>query len=276
MSATSRHFLMCPPTHFEVTYAINPWMTLGAPVDTSVAVRQWETLVATYRQLGHTVDLLEPVAGLPDMVFAANGATVNDGIVLGARFLHPERTAEAAEHLRWHTAHAQRLGWREVVTPTFVNEAEGDFLRAGEIILAGWGRRTDRRAHAELARVSRREVVSLELVDPRYYHLDVALFVVDDVRRGVPLVAYYPSAFSAHSLAILEWLYPDAIVVGGDDADVLGLNAVSDGENVVLPAQAEKLAAQVAERGYVPVPVDLSELLMGGGSVKCCTQELRA
>src|SRR5260370_31141791 len=94
-TATPRSYLMCPPEHFDVTYAINPWMRLDAPVDRDLAMRQWETLRQTYASLGHSVSVIDPVPGLPDMVFAANGATVIDGTVLGVRFRYQQRAAEA-------------------------------------------------------------------------------------------------------------------------------------------------------------------------------------
>ena len=110
---------------------------------------------------------------------------------------------------------------------------------------------------------------SLELVDPRFYHLDTALAVLDDTT-----IAYYPPAFSATARARLRDLYPDAIEVASADAYVLGLNAVSDGLHVVLPAAATGFANQLVEAGFEPIGVDLSELLKGGGSVKCCTLEV--
>jgi N-dimethylarginine dimethylaminohydrolase len=264
---TRRHYLMCRPEHFAVTYAINPWMHPDVPVDRALALRQWDELRRTYLDLGHRVDLLEPVAGLPDMVYAANGATVVDGVVLGARFRHPQRSPEAAAHMAWFRA----AGFRRVVEPEFVNEGEGDLLVAGDAMLAGTGFRTDRRAHAEAAHVLGRPVISLELVDPRFYHLDTAIAVLDE-----DTIAWLPEAFSPASRAVLSARFPDAVVAGIDDAAVLGLNAVSDGRHVVLPAQAPKLAAALAERGFTPVPVDLSELLKGGGGPKCCTLEVRS
>src|SRR5215475_11279408 len=99
----ARTYLMCPPEHFAVSYAINPWMHPDDPVDTVRAMRQWEHLRATFTSLGHTVHIIEPVAGLPDMVFAANGACVVDGKVLGARFLYPQRAAEGPAYQRWFT-----------------------------------------------------------------------------------------------------------------------------------------------------------------------------
>jgi N-dimethylarginine dimethylaminohydrolase len=268
-TATPRRYLMCPPTYFAVEYAINPWMVPGTRVDRALAMAQWDRLCGTYRELGHTVDLLAPVPGLPDMVFAANGATVVGGTVLGARFRHPQRAAEAAAHAGWF----RRTGLR-VVEPEFVNEGEGDLLVVGPgtdtVILAGTGFRTDPRAHGEAARVLGRTVVSLELTDPRYYHLDTAVAVLD-----ATTIAWLPEAFTPASRAVLRERFPDAVVADPGDAAVLGLNAVSDGRHVVLPARAARLAAALRDHGFVPVPVDLSELLKGGGGPKCCTLEVR-
>jgi N-dimethylarginine dimethylaminohydrolase len=264
--ARPRQFLMCRPEHFEVRYRINPWMRPGTLVDRDRAIAQWEALRQAYLDLGHRVDLLDPVPGLPDMVYAANGATVVGGVVLGARFRHAERAPEAAAHRAWFTA----AGF-PVVEPEFVNEGEGDLLVVGDVVLAGSGFRTDPRAHAEAAAVLGREVVGLQLVDPHYYHLDTAMAVLDDAT-----IAWLPEAFAPSSQDVVRSRFPDALVADPRDAAVLGLNAVSDGRHVVLPAQARRLAAAVAERGFTPVPVDLSELLKGGGGPKCCTLEVRS
>ncbi|WP_336923466.1 dimethylargininase [Aquipuribacter sp. SD81] len=264
--AVRRRFLMCAPVHFEVAYAINAWMTPGVTVDRALALRQWTALKDAYTSLGHVVEVLDPVPGLPDMVFAANGAFVVDGIAVGARFAHPERAGEAPAHAAWLEAH----GFGPVTPTVGVHEGEGDLTVVGDLVLAGTGFRTERSAHAEVQERTGRPVVGLELVDPRFYHLDTALFPLDDTT-----VAYYPGAFSDGSRRVLERLYPDAVVASEADALVLGLNSVSDGRHVVLPAAARGLADQLHARGFVPVPVDLSELLKGGGGPKCCTSELR-
>lgn len=264
--ARPRRYLMCRPEHFEVRYAINPWMRPGVPVDRERAIAQWEVLRRTYLDLGHRVDLIDPVPDLPDMVYAANGATVVGGTVLGARFRHPERAAEAVAYRAWFAA----AGYR-VVEPEFVNEGEGDLLVVGDVVLAGHGFRTDPRAHAEAAVALGREVVALRLVDPRFYHLDTAVAVLDHAT-----IAWLPEAFAPQAQEVLRTRFPDAVVADPADAAVLGLNAVCDGRNVVLPAQATGLAAALRERGYTPVPVDLSELLKGGGGPKCCTLEVRS
>nr|WP_189057141.1 dimethylargininase [Longimycelium tulufanense] len=261
---------MCEPRFFTVEYVINPWMRPDQPVSTERAVEQWEQLRRTYERLGHTVETIEPQPGLPDMVFAANSGTVIDGRVLGSRFRAEQRAAEAEHFRRWFLEH----GYRSVVMPEKINEAEGDFAWTGSLLLAGTGFRTDPGAHAEAQEVLGMPVVSLQLVDPRYYHLDVALFVLDDQSEH-PLVAYYPDAFSPGSQQVLRRLFPDAVIANAEDAECLGLNGVSDGRNVVLPMEATHLAEKVAERGFEPVLVDVSELRKSGGGPKCCTMELR-
>ena len=260
----ARRYAMTPPTFFAVEYAINPWMDVTTPVDVGLAQAQWEGLRQTYLRLGHHVDLVEPVPGLPDMVYAANGGFIAHDVAIVARFRFAERAGESRAYADWMSS----LGYRPVST-RHVNEGQGDLLMVGEMVLAGYGFRTDRRAHAEISAALRMPVVSLELVDPRFYHLDTALAVLDD-----HTIAFYPPAFSDAAQEQLHALFPDAIVVGSADAYVLGLNVVSDGLHVVLPSAATGFAAQLREAGFEPVGVDLSELLKGGGSVKCCTLEV--
>jgi N-dimethylarginine dimethylaminohydrolase len=265
-----RTYLMCPPEHFTVTYAINPWMRPDKPADAGLAMRQWDQLRQTYLDLGHEVRVIDPVPGLPDMVFAANGATVVGGTALGARFRYPERAAEGGAYLDWFRAD----GWHAVV-PEHVNEGEGDILTVssadgGRVLLAGYGFRSDQAAAGELEKVFGVPAVSLRLVDPRFYHLDTALCVLDS-----STAMYFPAAFDDEGRSALASVFGELIEAKDEDAEVLGLNAVSDGTHVVLPAQATGLADQLARRGYVPVPVDMSELRKAGGGPKCCTLELR-
>jgi N-dimethylarginine dimethylaminohydrolase len=266
-----RTYLMCAPEHFVVEYAINPWMDVDTPVDTDLAGKQWDVLRETLVGLGHTVHTLEPLVGLPDMVYAANGAFSVDAVVYGARFRYPQRAAEAAAHRTFYEVRS--AGWRFVAAEQ-TNEGEGDLaylpMAYGGLVLAGYGFRTDVAAHAEVQEVLGRPVVSLRLVDPRFYHLDVALAALDDEN-----IAYYPGAFSPGSRGVLRRLFPNAVVADEHDALAFGLNLVSDGRHVVLDAAATALAGKLAAQGYLPVGVELGELKKGGGSVKCCVAELR-
>ena len=263
--SSPRTLLMCRPDFFTVSYRINPWMHPQIPTDTALAVAQWEVLYRTYRQLGFAVHLIDPIAGLPDMVYAANGGFVIDNVAYGASFTYPQRQPEGPAYLDWF-----RSNGFEVRAPQYVNEGEGDFLLVGDTILAGTGFRSASDSHGEVGAIFGREVVTLNLVNPNFYHLDTAVSVLDDSN-----IAYLPSAFDAAGLAILTELFPDAVIVTEADAAVLGLNSFSDGYNVVIADRAHGFASQLHERGYNPIGVDLSELLRGGGGVKCCTLELR-
>ncbi|HEY9311621.1 dimethylargininase [Williamsia sp.] len=261
-----RTYAMTRPSHFEVTYRINPWMNPSVEVDTALALRQWNVLRETYIQLGHSVSEVPALPGLPDMVYAANGGLVVGGIAIAAAFRHPQRQPEGAAYAAW----LDSAGLGPVHTVSGINEGEGDFLVVGDRILAGTGFRTDRDTHRQVAAITGLPVVSLELVDPRYYHLDTALGVLDE-----ETITYYPDAFSPDARRILADLYPTAVLANDADAAVLGLNLVSDGLNVVMTDAAPHLASLLAAAGFNPIGVDLSELLKGGGGVKCCTLELR-
>lgn len=260
-----RTILMCKPDYFTVVYRINPWMDPALPTDTSLAVAQWQTLYDTYVGLGFDVHLIDPIDGLPDMVYAANGGFVIDGIAYGAKFTYPQRQPEGPAYMDWFGANGF-----DVREPVEINEGEGDFLLVGDVILAGTGFRSASNSHEEVSTIYGRTVITLKLVNPSFYHLDTAIAVLDDTN-----IAYLPSAFDEPSLAILRSRYPDAVIVTEEDAAILGLNSYSDGYNVVIAAKAKDFERQLTERGYNPIGVDLSELLLGGGGVKCCTLELR-
>ncbi|MDN4613703.1 N-dimethylarginine dimethylaminohydrolase [Leifsonia sp. F6_8S_P_1B] len=268
-SPRHRTVLMCRPEHFAVVYRINPWMDPARPTDTALAVRQWEQLRGVYLDLGFDVELIDPLPGLPDMVYAANGGFVLGNVAYGASFVHPQRRAEGPAYLEWFRANGF-----ETVEPAEVNEGEGDFLVVGDAILAGTGFRSTDASHRELEAIMGRPVLTLRLTHPDYYHLDTALTVLDET-PGHEHIAYLPSAFDEPSRTLLRERFPDAILVAEEDAAVLGLNAFSNGRDVVIAARATGFAAQLREHGYTPIGVDLSELLRGGGGVKCCTLELR-
>lgn len=258
-----RRYLVASPAHVDVTYAINPWMDPDAPFDPERAAAQWRTLVATLTALGHRVDVLPPLAGLPDLVFSANGALVLGRRALLSRFAHTQRQPEAAHHRTW----LQQQGV-DVVEATSPCEGEGDLLVVGRRVLAGHGFRTSLAAHSQVAAITDRDVVSLELLDPRFYHLDTALGVVDD-----RTVAWFPGAFTDAGRTTIRRIFPDAIEVDEHDALLLGCNLVSDGQHVVVPAGVQRLAADLVARGFTVLPVDLSELLLAGGGPKCCVAE---
>jgi N-dimethylarginine dimethylaminohydrolase len=259
-----RRYLMCPPTYFTVRYRINPWMQPDEPVDTGRAVAQWERLRAQLIEFGHEVALMTPRRELPDLVFTANGGIVVGDRALVPRFRHPERQGESpvfAEALRG-------LGISDVAFATHVNEGEGDFLLTGGRFLAGTGLRSAPGAADEVAEFFDVPVVPLTLVDPRFYHLDTAL-----ARLRADAVVYWPGAFDERSQGVLSDLFPEAVLSDEADAAALALNMVSDGQRVIMAPGRDRLAAQIAERGFEVVTLSTDELRKAGGGAKCCVLE---
>jgi N-dimethylarginine dimethylaminohydrolase len=256
---------MCPPTYFAVRYSINPWMHPAEPVDVLTAIAQWQHLHDALTGLGHRVDLMPADPDLPDMVFTANGGIVIGQRALVPRFRHAERDGESVHFARM----LKGLGIAEVRQARFVNEGEGDFLLTGEHILAGTGPRSDARAVEEVQDYFERPVVALQLIDPRFYHLDTAL-----ARLDAETVVYWPGAFAPTSQDRLQDLFPDAIQATEQEAAALALNMVSDGATVIMTTECNALAERIVERGFAVVRTSTSELRKAGGGAKCCVLEL--
>lgn len=259
-------YLMCRPEYFDVVDTLNPWMDPSVPVSRSTAIDQWEHLVDTYESLGHTVELIQPVVNLVDMVFAANAGVSVGNKMMAAVMASEERRPEQAHYRKFFDS----AGFDDILVPQHINEGEGDFLFTGDVLLAGTGFRTDPRAHVEAQDFFDTETVTLRLVDPRWYHLDTALFSINS-----DLAVWYPGAFDSDSVSELRSRFPDGLEATEADALAFGLNSTTDGVRVVMPDSAPELAESVGELGFDVRSVDLSELLKAGGSVKCCTLELR-
>ena len=259
--------LMCKPEYFDIEYEINAWMSVDNKVDTERARQQWQQLHDQYKKLGFEIELIVPVKGLPDMVFTANGALVIDGKVALPRFRFSERQPETAHFEKWFEEH----GYEQRMQPKANFEGEGDALVLDGKILAGWGFRSSREAHTELAEYFGREVVSLHLVDDHFYHIDTCLAILSE-----HAIAFYPAAFDEESQQRLRSLVPTVIEASDADARAFGLNAMSDGQHVMCSDRAADFHEQLKAAGFTPVPTPISEFQKSGGGVKCLTLTLRS
>jgi N-dimethylarginine dimethylaminohydrolase len=257
--------LMCAPDHFDIEYEINPWMHLENPVNVDLARRQWRLLYDTYKRVGWDVQIIEPVEHLPDMVFTANGGLALEGKVALSRFRQPERQGETEYFQAWFAKRHY-----ETFVPRHDFEGEGDALPWNDVIFAGYPWRTDKAAHPEIADFFGKRVISLQLTDARFYHLDTAFTVVD-----AQSVALFPPAFTEESLREVRRLVPTVIEASLSDALAYGLNAASDGVRIVLNDAALGLISVYRERGFDVYPTPVAEFLKSGGGVKCLSLELR-
>ena len=258
-------FLMCPPTHYDVDYVINPWMEGNLHRSAkAVAAVQWQQLQGVLA--GHArVEQLQPQPGLPDLVFTANAGVVVDDRVVLARFFHPERQGEEPWFQQWF----ESQGYRVTLLPADLPfEGAGDALldRSGGWLWAGHGFRSELAAHPLLAEALAVEVLSLRLMDERFYHLDTCFCPLSD---GTLL--YYPPAFDFYSNRLIETRVPAAkrLVVAEADALAFACNAVNVGRSVILNQASAGLRHQLETRGYDVVETPLSEFLKAGGAAKC-------
>ena len=273
--------LLTDPAHFEVTYTINPWMQPCAWAEDPVghvtaARRSFQSLATALTGAGARLEVMPGIAGLPDMVFPANAAVVLDRLALLARFRHPERRGEEQhfhKHFRALMERGSILDEVAQLPPNCFQEGAGDCIwdAARGRFWAGYGQRSTRQAAVEISAFFCRETTALELVSPRFYHLDVCFCALSGGE-----IFYYPPAFSAASLAaIRDVVAPEDLIEATDeDAARFNVNAINIDDRLVMAAASPDLVARLAERGYRVSEVDLRPFLMAGGGAYCMALRL--
>ncbi len=261
--STTARILMCPPDYFGIEYEINPWMNMQQGANPQPARRQWQRLYQTLCDLGAAIDLLEPIPGLPDLVFTANAGLVFHDMFLPARFRFGVRQGESPHFEKW----ARDRGLTLVPLPESMSfEGAGDALFCGDTLFAGYRFRSDVRSHQWVGERLGVPALPLELVDPRFYHLDTCFC---PVAAGVAI--YYPGAFDEYGRSVLKDRIDRLIEVSAEEAVSFSCNAVVVGRSVVLNQGAPKLAAALESLGFNVRPLEFSEFIKSGGSAKCLT-----
>jgi len=267
--------LMCPPEYFEVAYVINPWMTDNVrKIDRLLAQRQWRTLYDIVSRLAQ-VRLVQPQPSSPDMVFTANAGLVRDRTVILSRFRHEERQSEEPYFAEWFVEHGYQL---HRCPPQLFFEGAGDALfdKGQPLLWMGYGHRSVAGAQAYADAVLRNaghalEVLTLELIDARYYHLDTCFCPLED-----GYLLYYPAAFSAASLLAIEARVAAnrRIACNAADAAAFACNAVNIGRTLVMNHASPELIGALGRCGFDVVQTELSEFMKAGGAAKCLTLAL--
>ena len=288
MAQLQPHILMCPPDFYGIHYEINPWMDMARQAEHSVAVEQWNALHRIILDAGTKVSLLEPVSGLPDLVFTANAAMIyrsrtdipvrhkdaqsggTDKIVrptaLMSRFRYRQRQGEEPYNRRWFAEN----GFEVVDAPeNFSFEGAGDALFCGDTLYAGYRMRSEAAGHQEIGRMIGCRVIPVELVDARYYHLDTCFCPLADGEA-----VWYPPAFDDYGRRAIREYVPRLIEVELPEAERFACNAVVIGRRVITNTGCERLHTALAARGYEPIATPLDEFVKAGGSAKCLTLRL--
>jgi N-dimethylarginine dimethylaminohydrolase len=258
--------LMCPPDHYGIEYEINPWMNRSLGAVRELAFLQWKNLRDTLVELGVTVELLTAQPQLPDLVFTANAGLVFHRRFLSSRFRHEVRARESPFFDAWFAANGFTV---EHLPENMYHEGAGDALFCGDTLFAGYRTRSDATAHHWVGEHFGVRVLPLELVNPRFYHLDTCFC---PLAPGEAL--YFPDAFDDYGRRVLQTHVPNLIPVVEPEAHRFGCNAVVVGKTVVHNSRCPQLAAGLMAAGYRSIEVELDEFLKAGGSAKCLTLRL--
>lgn len=260
------HILMCPPDYYGIEYEINPWMSRERQSDRPLAIEQWNALRATLEELGAEISLVEPVKGLPDLVFTANAAMIYRDRAILARFRHPQRQGEEPHFEAWLREH----GFQVEPPPEAVDfEGAGDALFCGDTLFAGYRMRSDARGHQQIGQMLGVRVIPVELIDAYYYHIDTCFC---PLAPGVAI--YYPGAFDRYGLQALRETIDELIEVPREEAQRFACNAVVVGRAVVTNTGCPELHKALRAHGFDTRETPLGEFVKAGGSAKCLTLRL--
>lgn len=270
MAETRDKILMCPPDYFAVDCAINPWMAGNeGKLDRARAAVQWEGLAEAISQFADVVTMpAQP--DLPDMVFTANAGVVYGNKAIASHFMPHERRPEEAHFKTWFTENGFEL---LDLDAKLAFEGAGECLidRGGPWLWTAHGFRTEIESHPAIESFLGRELVSIKLVDPRFYHLDTCFCPLTG-----GFLMYHPPAFDFESRLAIEARVPPEkrIIVDTTDAGNFGCNAVNVGHEIFLHKVSPTLTKALSKHGFRLHEVELSEFLKSGGSAKCLTLKL--
>ncbi len=258
--------LLCPPDHYAIQYEINPWMDRSRGADPELARAQWQGLRDKLLELGFHVELIDPQPGLPDMVFTANAGLVAGRQFIASNFRFQERRGEEPHFQQWFAGH----GYEVIhLPPELFFEGEGDALFCGDTLFCGYRFRSDVRSHNWLGQRMKCLVISVELVEDRFYHLDTCFCPLPD---GGAI--WYPGAFDDYGRRAIRGHVPDLIEVAQEEALQFACNAVPSGSDIVMPQGCPDLSLKLARRGWRPHTLAMTEFLKAGGACKCLALRL--
>jgi lysine-ketoglutarate reductase/saccharopine dehydrogenase-like protein (TIGR00300 family) len=264
----SIRFLMCSPDYYDVSYEINPWMEGNIHKSSpDRAVEQWHKLYHIIKDRA-IVELVDSQPNLPDMVFTANAGLVLGENAIISRFLHKERQGEEPHFKKWFEEHGYKVYEMPKDLP-FEGAGDALFDREGRWLWAGYGIRSELDSHDYVARWLDIEVLSLRLIDNRFYHLDTCFCPLS----GGYLV-YYPQAFDYYSNQLIERRVPPEKRIAVDEGDAANFvcNAVNINSLVIMNHKvSNSLKQRLRDVNFEVIETPLNEFIKAGGAAKCLT-----
>lgn len=265
--------LMVRPLHYTVDYVINPHMAdQVGKVDTIQAHNEWELVRNLFDQIGIEVRIIEDQDGLPDMVFCANQSLPyideegNRHAIMS--IMHADQRKKEVPYIeQWYRQNGYEVHFLDE------NEIE-DFEGCGDaiwhtgrrLLWGGYGFRSSPKAYKAVSDIFKVPVMTLELVDESFYHLDTCFCVLDEHTALV-----YPDAFTEEGLTLIHNLFDEVIEASQYEAEELfACNAsCPDGRNVIIQQGCTDVNKKLRDAGFAVHEVSTYEFLKSGGSVFC-------
>jgi len=260
---TIKQVLMCPPDNFAVNYQINPWMKIGS-VNKSRAKKQWQNLIGIYQDLGIEIQFInQNHPKMPDLVFSADQGWIERKKIILSNFRYQERKKERTIYQDWF----KKNNFQILKLPEDCYfEGGGEMIRWGKKYFLGFGFRSKKKTAKKIASILQKEVISLQLIDHRFYHLDLGLFVLNE-----KVVFYYPEAFDNASREKLKKIVPLLIPLKKKEAFNFAANSINTDHKVIVQRGNNNFCHQLKYLHYQPIEIDVSEFSKAGGGIHCLT-----
>ncbi len=263
------NYLMCSPKYYDVFYQINPWMKQERAVNHKLAIKQWEYLYEIMQKCGAEISLIEPIKGLPDMVFTANAGLVYENKACIAQFNYPQRQGESVYFENWFIEQNYKILPEHIVNNKKLSfEGMGDALLAENTLYLAHGFRSHPSYYEYFTEKLNIEVISLHLLNPNFYHLDTCFCPLNNKQA-----LWYPPAFSNDSQLILN-KHLDLFAVSKEEAEKFACNAIVIDKSVILPVGCDNTGKYLSKLGFDCYTCDMSEFMLAGGACKCLTLKL--
>jgi N-dimethylarginine dimethylaminohydrolase len=261
-----KKILLCKPLYFDtLDYVINPWMQPGT-INGEKAMQEWNALVQVYQNQDVEIEIIDQQKGSPDMVFATDQGIIQEKKVLLSRFWTKERRNETSYYETWFHEHDYHI----VTLPKDIYfEGNGDSSLWRDKIFIGIGYRADMETCKAVSKLLDREAIPLEIVNPKFYHLDVGFFSLNN-----DTAFYYPPAFSEKSRGVLKKLIPNLIEFTEGEALGFCANSIVTDHQIIHQKDNKTFTEKLKELGYNSIEVDVSEFMKSGGGIHCLTNIL--
>lgn len=259
--------LMCPPKYFRIEFKINPYMDPNDPkkqVNPQIAWKEWRNLYSTIKNMGIEIDLLQPIKGIPDLVFPADmGFVVNPKISRKTVVLSNFKWSERQKETYYYEQYLKKNKYKIIKLPKHIS-FEINIRETDNFYLLGYGIRNDKEGIRYLRKYFDKPVYALKLVSPWFYHLSCALAVLNN-----DTVMYYPKAFDDKSVKLLDKLFKNKIILTKKEALNLAGNCIVMNNKIVINYMTPRLRKIFNKLNLNFIEISVGEFIKAGGAINC-------